>query len=707
MIPLLALSFITGATKAYAGKKKAASEATAEAKKLEAERLYNEQSAALEAERQRDLEAFKSNLRIQEEKAKTDAQKGIEAASGQNFRRLISVDSAVPFAELAEATKYEGYDPDAVFSARAPFFDADGRQQYYDDEIPQMRLLQISLTKRDDANAAITQFTNKVSPQTLQWWQSNNQGRYDQAVSFLTNSVAQLAKERGSSGIQGVSEGYPRVPSTTVQSLINSYGPELTEQIVRDSMPTIGEDVREYYRGLNWNLANDAKIEPKVVTDVATNETSIVPEVEEGGVHVPEIDNADGTINRKAVEQLSPVAKVTGKTVDKVEANIAIYAEKSDRKPLDMINSVDATRKIFKNNSWWIYPENSIGMLDASDKVAFKTFVGDNGLYSDLTMTESLELTEMLAGPGISGMSYRTDQREGIVPAHKGGMPNQFVAQKPGDLQEKLAAETDRVSTKYGYDVADVRNKAQAAKDAAISVDALIYEYTYGKSVPGLAGSFVSGIAGAKAQVGYFIQAITSADMDEAKKDKYLSDLRGLQTSLSVEGLDQIAVANRLREYHEGVLVYSMAMALQGGNAAARTISDADIERISQILAVGNKLGTTEQKVAVMQALKKELERRSAIAEYYASGKESKAWSAYTTEQYLSENEYGGQTVIDVLYTKFVDPNAGTTRAPAGAVDRPLTRPGPNGGTLYLQPNKSYGRTPHPEMKYDQEANVG
>ena len=699
MIPLLALSFLAGAGKSYAGIKKAEATAEKESKAKEAERLYEEQSKALEYDRQMATKQYESALRIQEKEAEEAAKSGVSLKQGQNFRRLISAGANLPFGEVAEATGYEGYDPEAVFSARAPIFDAYGQQQYYPDNVPQMSLLQISLTKRDDPNAAITQFTNKISPQTLEWWQKNNSGRYDQAVSFLTNSVASLAKEQGSSGIQGVSEGYPRVPSATVQSLINAYGSNLTEQIVRDAMPTIGDGVREYYGKLNWNVATDAKITPKVVTNTATGETEIVPEVEEGGVHIPEIDNPDGTINRKAVDQLAPVAKITGKTVDKLESNISIYASKSDRKPLDVINSVDATRLIFKGNSWWVYPENTIGMLDASDKVAFKTFVGENGLYSDLSMTESLEMTEMLAGPGITGFSYRTDQREGIVPAHKGGMPNQFVEQKPGDLQKKLEAETARVSTKYGYDVADVRNKAQAAKDAMISVDALIYEYTEGESVPGLAGSFVSGIAGAKAQVGYFIQAITSSDMDKGNKDKYLSDLKSLESKLNVEGLDQIAVANRLREYHEGVLVYSMAMALQGGNAAARTISDADIERISQILAVGNKLGTTEQKVAVMNALKLELERRAAIAEYYASGKESKAWAAYTTENYLAENMYGGQTVIDVLYRQFVDPNAGSTGGPSGAVDRPLTRPGPNGGTLYLQKNGSYGRTPDPSMQ--------
>lgn len=702
MIPLLALSFLAGAGKSYAGIKKAEATAERDKKAKEAERLYEEQTKALEHERQMDAKRFESILRIKEKEAEEAAKSGVSLKQGQNFRRLISAEPNLPFGEIAEATGYEGYDPEAVFSARAPIFDADGKQQYYKDNTPQMSLLQISLTKRDDPNAAITQFMGKVSPQTLEWWQKNNSGRYDQAVSFLTNNVAQLSKDAGTRGIQGLTQDSPYVPHATVQSLINAYGPKLTEKIIGDAMPIIGEHVRTFYEKLNWNVATDAKITPTVKEDITTGEKVIVPVVEDGGIHIQGVDNTNGTVNRKAVDTLKPITKVVGKDVSKLKSNIAIYAKATERTGNEVITSIDKTRKVLAGSDWWLMPTNEAGLLDASDKVAFGTFVSENGLYSDLSMTESLEMTEMLAGPGVSGFSYNYNQQDGIIPAHKGGTTAQFIQDEPGSFEKKLEAEAGRVETKYGYKVADIKNKSQAAKDAMNSVDALIYEYQYGESVPGLAGSFVEGIVGAKAQVSYFIQAVTSADMEESDRQEHLEKLRGLESKLNIEGLDRIAVSNRVREYYEGILVYAMAMALQGGNAAARTISDADIERIGNILSTTKTLATTEQKIAVMNALKIELERRSAIADFYASGKESKAWAAMTTENYLAENQYGGQTVVDALYSKYGDGTLGPARRTSQVTtDGPLIIMDPNGNPLYRQKNGRLARTKDPAMNYD------
>jgi len=708
MIPILALAAIRGGLQGARNVKQAKAEKEA---KIE-ERAQEIADAQLKAQRDHQskllLEKEKSRLRMAEKVNEENRALRTTAMQGINFRTGLTDYPDMPIQRVADVTGYDKLDPDAVFSARVPVFDADGEQVYRDEDggKPAFDVAQISLTKRDDPTAAITQFTSKFSKQTLDWWQQNQPARYNQAVGFLSGNVIQQAQEAGTSGIQGVSQGFPRVPSTTVNTLISSYGPEVSEKLIRDAMPTLGDNVKQYYaQEFNFTVAKDAGITPTPVVDQTTGETVIVPTVEEGGIVEPSIDKGN-KIDRQVQMDLTPIAKSTGKSIDKVKANFAIYGEVSDRTARDVYTSVKETRSIIGGNQWWLYPTGSVGLLDAQDKRQFGKFWTENELFSGLSPADSVDLVETLAGPGIQGFSYAPQDREGVIPAHKGGMPDQFASQKQGNLQEKLASERTRVANKYGYDVADVRNKGQAAKDAIISVDALIYEYTEGASIPGAAGTAVNTIVGAKEQVSYFIRAIASADMNEDKKGKYLQDLRGLQNKLNVEGLDKVAVANRYREYQEGVLVYSMAMALQGGNAAARTISDADIERISQILAVGQSLGTTEQKVAVMQALKKELSRRSAIADAYASGKESKAWAANTVETYLAENEYGGQSVIDVLYKQFVDPNDPGRNQGAGQVvpETPLTRPAPNGrGVMYLQPNGTYSRQPSPEMQYPEQ----
>lgn len=711
MIPILALAAIRGGLQGARNVKQAKAEKEA---KVE-ERAQEIADAQLKAQRDHQskvlLEQEKARLRSLEEQQKKQLALRTTAMRGINFRTGLTDYPQMSIEHVADVTGYDKLDPNAVFRARVPVFDADGEQVYRDEDggKPAFDVAEISLTKRDDPTAAITQFTSKFSKQTLDWWQNNQPARYDQAIGFLSGNVIQQAQDAGTSGIQGVSQGFPRVPSTTVNTLISSYGPEVAEKLIRDAMPTLGNSVRQYYeQEFNAVVAKDAEVTPTPVVDQTTGETVVVPKVEEGGIVEPSIDKG-GKIDRQVQMDLDPIAKSTGKSIDKVKANFAIYGEATDRTARDVYTSVKETRGIIGGNQWWLYPSPQVGMLDAEDKQQFGKFWLQNELFSGLSPADSIDLVETLAGPGIQGFSYAPQDREGIVPAHKGGMPDQFVAQKKGNLQEKLESERSRVSGKYGYDVADVRNKGQAAKDALISVDALLYEYTQGASIPGAAGSAINTLVGAKEQVSYFIQAITTAsdqDMDPKKKEKYLQDLRGLQNKLSVEGLDQVAVANRLREYQEGVLVYSMAMALQGGNAAARTISDADIERISQILAVGQSLGTTEQKVAVMRALKKELSRRSAIADAYASGKESKVWAASTVETYLAENEYGGQSVIDVLYKQFVNPNAPDRNQGVNQVapERPMIRPAPNGrGSMYLQPNGTYGRQPHPEMQYPEQ----
>ena len=695
MLPILALAAIRGGLKGIKNVKQAEAKQAAEDKKALAEQ------AKIDAERKHDadMKRLESRLRIGEKQA----EKKMTAQTGMAFRSVLSTNQTAPISTIAREIGYEGYDPEAVFSARAPVFDADGELRYYDEDrtIPQLDLLQISLTKRDDPNAAVTQFVNKVSPETMDWWKTNNRSRYNESMSFLTNSVVQLAKEAGTSGVQGVSQGFPRVPSATVQTLITRYGPDVAEQIVRDAMPTIGENVRSYYSSLGWDVAKDAQITPKAVVNPTTGETDIVPEVEDGGVHVKGLDGPKGQLNRENNDLIKPIADITGKKIDKVKANIAAYSEINGRQPQEILDSIVNTRKVFAGSDWFFYPTPGIAELDTKDKIQFRKFWANNGLFSELSPSQSLEMVEALAGPGLAGYRPQDAHKEGVVPSHLGGTPEQFAARKPGRDLELLEAEQKRISTKYGFETADVVNKSQAAKDAIISVDALIYEYENGVSIPGAAGRVVNTIVGARAQVEYFIQAVSSSSMDENKRGQYLTELNSLRESLNVEGLDQVAIANRLRDYHEGVLVYSMAMALQGGNAAARTISDADIERIREILAVGQAMGTTEQKLAVMRSLKFELTRRAALADAYASGKESRVWAAKTSERYLADNDYGGQSVIDVLYKQHVNPNhnpRATTTAPAQG---DLIKAAPNGrGYMYRQPNGTYSRQPHPDIQY-------
>jgi hypothetical protein len=294
----------------------------------------------------------------------------------------------------------------------------------------------------------------------------------------------------------------------------------------------------------------------------------------------------------------------------------------------------------------------------------------------------------------INALDRQTPEERQTPMGFSGLYPFSYFEQ--ADIEELSKGDdeyTSYIETTYlgGQKISDIVNKAEAAEDTVLITQALEQAYTGSPAIPGAVGGVIDIINGFQAQFGYMMKAIdASSDSDQQKEKnrKKIEELRDNITSsvANVDKTNEIAVANAVQKYYEGVLVYTMAMALQGGNAAARTISDADIERIQNLLNFGATLGDTRVKVAVMKAIGKQMERQAVLGRAYSAKNEAVVWSAYTLEQDAVSR---GQGYKDFVFAAIEDE---VNRASSGTFYKTNPRAGstislPGGGSGVVQPN--------------------
>lgn len=702
MIPLLGLALLRGGLQGAANVKQAKAEKEA---KIE-ERAQEIADAQLKAQRDHQskilLEQEKARLKALGEQEKERNKIRQDAIKGINFRTALSDQPNLPIPAIASATGYQ-LNEDAIFRAVVPTFDADG-DLVYNNEVegtkPALDIVELGLTKREDPNAAVTEFVNTISPKTMDWWQKNRPNYYTQATSYLTGNLIQLGQEAGEKAIPNLRPGVPRIPRSTVSMLVQSYGADRTTQMVSDALGKSADQIRALYRDeFKVTVAKDATPKPIPVTNEETGETEVVIGFEDGDVVDPTIET-NGVVDREFNAKLTPIKTAVGKGINLLKPEIQAIAEAEGSKSEDVWDSIFKVRGVFEQSQWFQMGSLGSVSLNGTEQEAFNAFWRERGLFGRLDPEASLSLIEMTAGPGVQGIPF-SQKDAAIVPLAEGGSMSQGLGTTRQKEREELKAEHDWLQTKYAYDAVDVKGKLDATVDAYDNVTMLLNGLESGQTVPGFAGSVIKTVEGAKAQIGYFMEAIQQSDkMSAASKERNLANLRSIQAKLE-SGFGRVNTANALMEYHQGVLVYQMAMVLQGGNAAARTISDADIERISKLLQGDDGLATKERKIAVMQALRRQLLRRKAFLQAYASGDESKMYAANLAEDYLSSTEYKGLSPLDFVINNFA--NSDTVGKTTETATKPLIKPAPNGvGNMYLQQNGTYSRQKDPAVDYQE-----
>lgn len=197
----------------------------------------------------------------------------------------------------------------------------------------------------------------------------------------------------------------------------------------------------------------------------------------------------------------------------------------------------------------------------------------------------------------------------------------------------------------YNRDPEAVRGRAVASRRVVRLADGIMGSVEQGGKV-GLAGALQLAAAGvgdtaeALAEVGGEIISVLSATpaMSEAdqrvREDQlaFLSDVQG-----------KLARGNSVSEtamirYYSTLLAYSMAVAVQGGDAAARTVSDQDVQRVASGVAPaapgsGRVLLSLQELYTVTVAARHEMAEQAVIYGSYGSQDRVLTRAAYYYEQ--------------------------------------------------------------------------
>jgi hypothetical protein len=439
-----------------------------------------------------------------------------------------------------------------------------------------------------------------------------------------------------------------------------------------------------------------------------TEEAEIVATHEDKSLELNMGDRPYDEVTRKAIENVGKNINMAGASHDAVVAEIHGLAKYNNRTDKEVFNAVINTRAAFRDAQYqgYVNPDRrergrsrelfniwNSGTGTQSVEV-WNAYRDTMGIMTKLDTNRSIMATALIAP--INALDRQTPE-ERLLPKGPASLYSFSYFKQPDieDLSKRDDEYTSYIETTYlgGQKISDIVNKAEAAEDTVLITQALEQGYTNSPAIPGAVGGVIDIINGFQAQFGYMIKAIdASSDSDQQKEKnrKKIEELRDNITSsvANVDTTNEIAVANAVQKYYEGVLVYTMAMALQGGNAAARTISDADIERIQNLLNFGATLGDTRVKVAVMRAIGKQMERQAVLGRAYSAKNESVVWSAYTLEQDAISR---GQGYKDFVFAAIEDE---VNRASSGAFYKTNRRPGDiteldNGSKVRVLPNGS------------------
>ena len=150
----------------------------------------------------------------------------------------------------------------------------------------------------------------------------------------------------------------------------------------------------------------------------------------------------------------------------------------------------------------------------------------------------------------------------------------------------------------------------------------------------GITGTLLLTLAGIKDQADAFLQIGDEIlevvggmgyenEADRRAREQNFQAIRSVQKSIRSGNVGSVSATAMLR-YYSTLLAYSMAVAVQGGDAAARTVSDQDVQRVSEGAAPaaagsGRAVISSEELLTITANVRAEFGERAAIAGMYAT----------------------------------------------------------------------------------------
>lgn len=696
---LLGLSAITGAAEGLRNVEKMRYEERKEQeeKDAEAQRLIDKRAHEIELAKAKETAKAEARAKIEAQKLKDE--ETLKLRKGAEFRTALSTAPySTPFESIAEATGWEGLNDKAVFRARVPVFGSDGEPQFIDDDqqIPALDLIQIEGSSQSGMAGAtdqLTAYTSRVDKKTLDWMQQNNAARYNQFKANVQNNLIVVAQESARKYIRDgqVVLGKPNLPVSTAVMLAQTYGVDFAEEMIKGAMPQIGEDLPERYKqiyGVELAKGAPTKVKKETVVDAQGNvEEVLTVAPEDGNVHVPDVDNPDQTINTQRKPQLAAIAKAHGVDEDRIRQNISLVANSNPNIKGDvLLDEVTRVRSIFAEDT--NFEKKGGGAWDPFKlhSAELNTFANQFSLFRGTNAENSIRLLSLIA-PGSPASPLQSDREIAS------GDEELFTKTDLEAIEERKAVIQARYGDEVGGDFADVAVKGQAAGQGVVVLDALIGVYETGQVPTGISGTFVQTISGARGQLNEMADVLARL----GGKSKNVNFLRTMAEDLSVapDALQQMDAGSRLKNYYKGVLVYQMALALQGGNAAARTVSDADIERIERIVSVADKLVDPKAQVKVFRAIRRSLDRQARIANAIASTDETQVWAGIQSHKLVHGTNVGFSDVLAALETTVSNIEKETTGGKTNGSSTDSAQPIEINGVPHI-PDGSGGYIPAP-----------
>lgn len=689
MLPLLAL--VTGAT---IGKAEARA---AEDKRQEALALKNIE---------KETKVEEARIEAEAKVAEAAAKKAAEIEAKELARQAgIKFDVGLKKAQLEDFQTYYNADPSDIFAAAdkatfsglpnrneilmhlgVPKFDDNGDLVTFGQDHPlagKVRLYPTIIRDSSQAGAAganaeynslLSSITDK---QTLNWMKANNQNGYASFKDNLANVVRIRAGGSETPSVQGVTAAVPVILPSTVSQLTQQYGPEFAFEVVNQALVGTGQgpdSIKIQYQeqfGAFPALDAEAKL-GKVKTPEGDGVTVSFPD---GGGHIDGFDNPDGTLNKEGRVHLKAGAEAYGMTMPALERFLFTTAE--DRSSLlgrevtpgEFAQDIVSLRQFF--SEYPLYNAAGAGSIwsvkgaSGYDQQTFVDFITKYGLFSpnsnyayDMTILQMLSpATAKSYYPPQDGRGEQLSLLEGAMPTGATPKTDDFYRQPNKQYDQYI---NDKWSKALGGTIQDFRNKGMAADDAMITLDSLI-ALAEQQEIPlpvGIAQNIIRFGVSMADQIDGLIDVtnlLVSRGQISEDRANFLRKTLG-ESSASIRGAgnfegrsaQEVANALALREFHEGILVYSMAMALQGGNAAARTISDADINRIEKILKFTSGASREERKT-IYKALRLRMAKQKAISDSVIGGGEAGLWAAMTATQFGVDTGFASKDLDEIL----------------------------------------------------------
>ncbi len=196
--------------------------------------------------------------------------------------------------------------------------------------------------------------------------------------------------------------------------------------------------------------------------------------------------------------------------------------------------------------------------------------------------------------------------------------------------------------------------------------------------------------------IGAFGSVPASNEADQRVRDEQMSFLSDVQGKLA---RGNTVSETAMIRYYSTLLAYSMAVAVQGGDAAARTVSDQDVQRVAAGIAPaapgsGRALLSMQELYTITVSAQHEMREQAAIYEGYGSQDRVSTRAAYYYEQTFQDRPTNFRELLQVALQDnegayealFGDTNASTVST---GVDpnskseafKSRTNPGPLPGT--------------------------